>query len=68
MFHEYPKWLYPEGAAPVLVQNAEQESAVMPKVETKAYSDGTTATGPTPLPVESPAASEPATQPKRRKA
>lgn len=29
MFQEFPKWLYPENGEPVLVQDAEEEAAVM---------------------------------------
>jgi hypothetical protein len=28
MYQEYPKWLYPENSAPVLVQNAKEEAAL----------------------------------------
>ena len=28
MYQEYPKWLYPENGAPVLVQDAEEEAAL----------------------------------------
>lgn len=31
MFQEYPKMVYPEGGDPVVVQDAEQEAAVMGK-------------------------------------
>lgn len=57
MFQEFPKWVYPDGDAArgVLVHSAEQEAALLPKVETKTYEDDTQAIGPAPLPAESPA-------------
>lgn len=64
MFHEYPKWVYPDGDAAkgVIVHDALQEAVhnaaeeVAPTVVTKTYPDGSTATGLPPLPDLSPAA------------
>lgn len=62
----YPKWVSRGyGLGDVLCLNAEEEAALLTPcveaeepakaVETKAYEDGTVATGPAPLPEQSPA-------------
>ncbi len=58
MFHEFPKWVHPEGGDPVMVQSADQEAAVMQRVEAVASADEINAVEPSLPPEQPPMANE----------